>query len=209
MKRRSIVARLMWIVLMVAGIGLLVAIPAAAVAAPGLQATLPLATVTGTPSGPMVITTEQVNVRSGPGTDYDKIGVLVAGQRVPALGRSPGGDWIQIVYPGVESGVGWVYAYNVTLETGPGTLSVVEPPPTQTPRVTATIDPTLAAQFPSLGQPVATRLPTFTPAAPIVQPTFAANGTAGESRGFPPMLAILGLFVVGLFGTVISFLRGR
>jgi uncharacterized protein YraI len=202
-------ARLMCFVVLVAGIVLLAAIPAAAVAAPGLQATPPMATVTGTPSGPMVITSEQVNVRSGPGTDYDKIGVLVAGQRVPALGRSPGGDWIQIVYPGVEGGVGWVYAYNVTLETGPGILSVVEPPPTQTPRVTATIDPTLAAQFPSLGQPLATRLPTFTPAAPVVQPTFAANGSSGESRGFPPILAILGLFVVGLFGTVISFLRGR
>ncbi len=167
-----------------------------------------IATVTGTPTGPVVVAVEQVNVRDGPGTDYDRVGVLLAGQRVPALGRSPGGDWIQIGYPGVAGNVGWVYAYNVTLESAPGLLPIAEPPPTPTVRATATIDPTLAAQFPSLGQLPATRLPTFTPAPPLLVPTLASDGT-GAGGGFPPILAILALLMLGGFGTLFTFLRGR
>ena len=197
------VRRMLAFLLPVAALTLLsLASPTAA--APPRQAT---ATLRTTPQGPMVLVPEQVNVRTGPGTEgYDIIGVLIAGQRAQALGRSPGGDWIQIVYPGVEGNVAWVYAPLVTLE-GQGFLSVIEPPPTVTPRVTATIDPTLAAQF-NLLDVTATRLPTFTPAAPVVQPTFAGDGATSGGRGFPPILAILGLLVIGLFGTVISVLRG-
>ena len=79
--------------------------------------------------------TSRLNVRTGPGTDYDSIGVLIAGQVVPALGRSGGGSWIKIVYAGVADGVGWVYSPLVTLIEG-GDLPVVEPPPTATPWVT-------------------------------------------------------------------------
>jgi hypothetical protein len=183
----------------------LASLPGVAAAGGALQATA-IPTVTGTPEGPMVIALEQVNVRDGPGILYNLVSVLVAGQRVPALGRSPGGDWIQISYPG---GVGWVYSFNVTLEAGAFPMRIIEPPPSPTPRVTSTIDPTLAAQFPSLGQPPATRLPTYTPAAPVPQPTFPSNGEAGSGRGFPPVLAIFGLLVVGSFGMVISILRGR
>ncbi|MFN2176296.1 MAG: SH3 domain-containing protein, partial [Anaerolineales bacterium] len=106
-------------------------------------------TVTGTPSGAtaVVLANEQgfANVRAGPSTiGYEIIGVLVVGQQVPALGRSSGGDWIQISYPGVPGGIGWIWSDLVDIR---GTLSVVEPPPTPTPNVTPTIDPTLAAQF--------------------------------------------------------------
>ncbi len=173
-------------------------------AAARLQAT---ATLRVTAEGPMILVPDQVNVRTGPGTEgYEVIGVLIAGQRAAALGRSPGGDWIQIAYPGVEDNVAWVYAPLVTLE-GQGFLPVVEPPPTPTPRVTATIDPTLAAQF-NLLDVTPTRLPTYTPAAPVSQPTFTNGAEPVSGRGFPPALAILGLFVVGSFGAVISLLRG-
>jgi uncharacterized protein YraI len=175
-------------------------ISSAASAAPvNLQAT-------ATPDGPRVIVPEQANVRLGPSLDYEKVGVLIAGQEAPALGRSPGGDWIQIFYAGVQGNVAWVYAPNVILEAGQRLLPIIEPPPTPTPRVTATIDPTFAAQF-NIGTLEATRLPTFTPADPVVMPTVASSDAA-NGGGFPPILAILGLLVLGLFGTVISFLRG-
>jgi len=163
-------------------------------------------TVTGTPEGPVIVVPDQVNVRLGPGTNYDKVGVLIAGQEVPALGRTPGGLWIQIVYPGVPGNIAWVYAPYVVLDTAQQLLPIIEPPPTPTPRMTPTIDPTLAAQF-NLGEAPPTRLPTFTPAEPVVQPTFEPEQVEGV-RGIPPILAILGLLVVGLFGMVISFLRG-
>ncbi|MFP3855230.1 MAG: SH3 domain-containing protein, partial [Anaerolineales bacterium] len=132
------------------------------------------ATLRTTPEGPVILVPDQVNVRLGPDTEYELVGVLISGQLVPALGRSPGGEWIQIYYPGVEDNVAWVYGPLVRLD-GQGFLPVVEPPPTPTPRMTATIDPTLAAQF-NLLDVTPTRMPTFTPADSIVQPTFAPQG---------------------------------
>jgi hypothetical protein len=169
------------------------------------QATVVI-TVTGTPEGPMIVVPDLVNVRLGPGTEYDKIGVLIAGQQAPAVGRSAGGDWIMIVYPSQFDEYAWVYSRYVVLDSNE-LLPIIEPPPTPTPRVTATINPTYAAQF-NLGEAPATRLPTFTPAQPVVQPTFTPS-VVSQSRGVPPILAILGLLVVGLFGMVISFLRSR
>lgn len=166
-------------------------------------------TVTGTPVGAMVavLDNEQgfANVRSGPGTvGYEIVGVLVTGQKVPALGRSPGGDWVQITYPGVPGGVAWIW---VDLVDVLGTLPVVEPPPTPTPAVTPTIDPTLAAQF--LVEIPPTRLPTYTAPAPISMPTFPAESPITEPSRVPMGLLIVGLGVVGLFGLLISLLRGR
>lgn len=172
-------------------------------AAPRLQAT---ATLRVTAEGPVALVPDQVNVRMGPGTDYEVVGVLISGARVPALGQSPAGEWTQIFYAGVEGNTAWVYSRLIRLE-GQGFLPVVEPPPTPTPRITATIDPTLAAQF-NLLDVTPTRMPTFTPVEPEVYATFAPQGENLGGRGFPPILAILGLLVVGGFGTVISVLRG-
>ncbi len=193
---------LTWLVIILVG-GILLLGTSQAAASPPLQEP----TVTGTPEGPMILVPEQVNVRLGPSTDYEKVGVLIAAQRAPALGRSPGGEWIQIFYPGVRGNVAWVYAPFVVLETGQRLLPIIEPPPTSTPRVTRTIDPTLAAQF-NLNSAPPTRLPTFTPAEIIPQATIAPDELTA-TRGLPPILAIMGLLSVGLFGIAISFLRGN
>ncbi|MEW6717494.1 MAG: SH3 domain-containing protein [Chloroflexota bacterium] len=172
------------------------------------QPTVSIPTVTSTPTGPIAtvnLDQDQINVRSGPGTVYPKVGVLLGGQRVVALGRSSQGLWIQVVYPGVEGGVAWVYSPLVTV-TG-GDLPIVEPPPTPTPRTTPTIDPTLAAQF-LIDTPVP-RLPTFTPPPPLVIPTFEPINPDIQPSGVPMGMIIIGLGVVGLFGGIISLLRGR
>jgi hypothetical protein len=166
-------------------------------------------TVTGTPAGAtaVVLANEQgfANVRAGPSTiGYEIIGVLVVGQQVPALGRSSGGDWVQISYPGVPGGVGWIWSDLVDIR---GTLPVVEPPPTPTPNITPTIDPTLVAQFEI--DIVPTRLPTYTAPAPVTLPTYEIQETSNTPAGIPMGLVIIGLAVVGLFGTLISFLGSR
>ncbi|GMR11489.1 MAG: hypothetical protein BMS9Abin28_2322 [Anaerolineae bacterium] len=163
-------------------------------------------TVTGTPVGTLVVVPDQVNVRTGPSTEYELIGVLIAGQTAPAIGRTAGGDWIQIAYAGVPNNVAWVYSPFVVLDPPGGFLPIIEPPPTATPRVTPTIDPTLAAQF-NLSDITATRLPTFTAAPPIVQPTLAPPQLE-TSLGIPPILTIAGLVLIGTFGVLISVLRG-
>ena len=171
--------------------------------------TVDIPTVTGTPSGAMAVVVpgdqDQINVRSGPGTSgYDIVGVLIVGQSVPALGRSVGGDWVQIAYPGAPNGVAWVYSPLIDL-TAP--VPIVEPPPTPTPRTTPTIDPTLAAQFLVEIQP--TRLPTYTAPPPVSQPTFIVNPGATSPVGRLPMgMVIVAMMVVGIFGVLISLLRG-
>jgi uncharacterized protein YraI len=172
------------------------------------QPTGTIPTVTATISGPVItVNSDQatINVRSGPSTDYPKIGVLVAGEQAVALGRTPGGDWIQIVYPGVPEGVAWVYSGLVTV--GYGDLPVIEPPPTPTPQTTPTTDPTLAAQFDIAATP--TRLPTFTPPPPVSNPTFEEPVLSRVGNAVPIGLVILALAVIGMFGFLLSLLRRR
>lgn len=147
---------------------------------------------------------EQINVRSGPGTDYALVGTLLAGQQATAVGRSPGGDWVEIVFPAGPGGRAWVYSYLVTLS---GSLPVVEPPPTPTPLVTPTIDPTLAAQF--IVEVPPTRLPTYTPPPPLVIPTYPAAAAVDSGRSSQMVYLIIGLAVVGVIGVALSFIRIR
>jgi hypothetical protein len=181
-------------------------------ASAGLPAQIPtgsIPTVTGTPVGALavVLANDQgfINVRAGPSTvAYEIVGVLVEGSQVPAIGRSPGGDWIEVAYPGIPGGVAWIYSDLVEIR---GSLPVIEPPPTQTPRVTATIDPTLAAQF--LVEIPPTRLPTFTAPPPLSKPTIPVDAPIATQGKLPIGLIIIGMAVVGIFGTLISFLSSR
>ena len=173
------------------------------------QPTVAVATVTGTPIGPYVTVNadqkEGINVRTGPGTEYPAVGLLVVGELAPAKGRSAAGLWILVVYPGVEGGLGWVYAPLVTISEL-ASLPIVEPPPTPTPRVTPTIDPTLAAQF--VLEIPATRLPTFTPVEPLLIPEFEQGGS-GRLGGIPIGMFITGIGLMGLFGAAVAYLRER
>lgn len=175
---------------------------------PAQQPTVSIPTVTGTPAGPSITVNmdqQKVYVHTGPGLNYPVIGILVTGQTVPAKAVSREGDWIEIVYYGVPGDSGWIYSRLVTLDEG--TLPEVTPPPTPTPKYTPTINPTAEARFGAKIEP--TRLPTYTAAAPFAVPTFSASEqTAGISA--PPIgFVIAGLVVVGVFGVVLSFLRGR
>jgi uncharacterized protein YraI len=172
------------------------------------QPTVAIPTVTSSPFGPMVTVNsdqEQINVRAGPSQDYPIVGVLEQNETVPALGRSVGGDWVEIAYPVVDGGVAWVYAYLVTISGGE--LPVIVPPPTPTPQVTPTIDPTLAAQL--IVEIGPTRLPTFTQPPALEIPTYTQAPAISAAGGLPMGFIIIGLAVVGLFGLLISVFRGR
>ena len=143
------------------------------------------------------------NVRSGPSSvNYGPpIGHLNPGDTAPALGRTQGGDWIQIRFPSGPNGTGWVYSYNV--EVAGGELSIVEAPPTPAPLMTATLDPTLVAAFNI--QPTQTRMPTFTPPPPLEVPQFT-DESAGRSFFGATGIFIIGLGLLGGLGLLISFL---
>jgi hypothetical protein len=172
------------------------------------QPTGSIPTVTGTPEGATVKVFENqmiVNVHTGPGRDYPVIGLLVAGQKVPALGMDQDGNWVEIVYMGVPGSTGWVAKSLVDLK---GDLVVVTPPATPTPHVTPTLDPTLAARF---VQPIVapTRLPTYTVPAPLIVPTFSGRSISASGGNIPIGFLIIGLAVLGLIGTLLSVLLGR
>lgn len=189
--------------------GILAIDPHVQIPAQAQQPTGSVPTVTGTPSGMIVAVNLDINITnvySGPSSYlYPSVGVLLKGQRVPALGISEDGNWIQVFYPGVPNSVAWVYGPYVSIvERGP--LPVIPAPPTPTPASTPTINPTLEAAF--VTAVTATRLPTFTPPPPLI----IANYTDEQSsvnRGVPAGLLIFGLGFIGAFGALISYLRGQ
>ncbi len=175
-----------------------------------LQSTALVPTVTGTPIKSWITVRmdddmPQINVRSGPGTNFDGIGVLQMGEKATALGRTEGGDWILIEYFGVEGNQGWVYTSLVIPEGE--TLPIIIPPATPTPLVTATIDPTLAAQFIVTNAP--TRLPTYTEPAPLTIPTFEDVVTRSSIGSIPIGLIIVVLAVFGGVLGLITLLQNR
>ena len=109
---------------------------------------------TATPEAPTVtIGNVLMNVRGGPGTNYNVIGTASPGQQFRITGKNPGlGDWWQIDYSGRT---GWVFGQLVTA-TNAETVQVAlvipaPPPPTATP-----IPPT---PVPVPTQPPAPRFP--------------------------------------------------
>jgi len=164
------------------------------------------ATFVPTPTviGPSVYVPDRVNVRSGPGTYYEKIGVLVAGQLVAALGRTAFGEWISIEYPEGTGEHGWVYSPLVVVrEATVEDLPEVEPPPTPTLSAVPASGFALSPQQTTL----ATRLPTFTPAPPVAQPTFVTPEREGGV--LPPIVLIAGLFSLGAVSGLVAIFRQR
>ena len=85
--------------------------PAAAAATDTPVAAEPTATDTPAPAEASVTTTSAMNVRGGPGTNYNVIGSANAGQRFTVTGKNAAGDWWQINFNGQA---GWVFGQLVT-----------------------------------------------------------------------------------------------
>lgn len=93
-----------------------------------------------TPSVPMARFNSGINVRSGPGTNFDPpIGTFAANTATEILALNPAGDWYKVRY---LNGEGWVYGPLVTVEGGsisglPREVGPPPPPPTPVPPPTA------------------------------------------------------------------------
>lgn len=197
----------LFVVLMLAGFGIAFR-PSSRLTVHAQQPTGSVPTVTGTAAGMIVavnLDINIVNVYAGPSSYlYPTVGVLLKGQEVPAFGISEDGNWIQIYYPGVPDSVAWIYGPYVNIKRQ-GPLPVLRSPATPTPLSTPTLNPTLEAAF--IPPVTPTRLPTFTPPAPLIIATFLPDQSAVNR--VPVGLIIFGLGFIGALGTLISFLRGR
>ncbi len=96
-------------------------------------------------SGNTAAVQQQLNVRSGPGTDFNSLGTLNPKDVVRLTGRDANGGWLQIEFASGPEGRGWINAAfvqargvdNLTIvsEAGEaiGTGTPTEIPPTSTP----------------------------------------------------------------------------
>lgn len=92
------------------------------------------ATTTTTPHPDGMTTgwsTDSVNIRTGPGTEYYAIGGLHVGEQVTILGKE--GDWYQIRFANGPDGVGYVNAQYIS-----ATLVTTTVPPATAPETTTT-----------------------------------------------------------------------
>lgn len=73
-----------------------------------------VATAQDASEGAFVTSFRRVNVRSGPGTEYERLDTLGPGETAPIIGRTEDNEWLQIDFEGQN---GWV-AYFVVSVTG-------------------------------------------------------------------------------------------
>ena len=120
------------------------------------------------------VLTQTVNVRAGPGTAYDTLGLLPVGSRVSPIGKNANSTWLQIKYEDSPEGNGWVaagYVKSAEIESLPVT-SEEEGTPIAEDNATAPPSPT----------------PTFAPA-PLDEdsaeaPALSVQFSAREARAF-------------------------
>ncbi len=116
------------------------AVPATATPEPATPAP------TATAQTPRVLTSSNVNLRSGPGRAYPVIGQLRGGQETAILARNASGDWWQLAWDG--QGQAWVAGTVVNVLGAIDTVAVAQNIPTPPPQPTTTPRPTAAPTQP-------------------------------------------------------------
>ena len=96
---------------------------------PAEPETLLLPTATPTPvAAQLNVVADTVNVRSGPGTEYQAIDVSAQGEQFPLTGRNEQGDWWEVCC--FEDRRGWLYGPLVEVQNAENVALVAEIPPT-------------------------------------------------------------------------------
>ena len=72
---------------------------------------------------------QNMNIRTGPGTNYSIAGPGPAGETSPVVGRNADGSWLQVEYPLTADGTGWVFTELVEVSGNPETVEVVNVDP--------------------------------------------------------------------------------
>jgi uncharacterized protein YraI len=122
---------------------------------------------------PMVTADETVRIRSGPNTDYARLGRLLKGKQAVVIGRSADGEWWQIeVLPSINAdGKAWVTAEYTSFSGEMDEVPVLED---VTP---ADSSPPTATTAPTLPSSTSTPRATATPAVPTGNIAAAPSST--------------------------------
>ena len=100
-------------------------------------------TLTPTPQTPTLLAKTDLNIRTGPSTEFQVVGILPADMSAEILGVNAEHTWWLVAFPGAPNGHGWAsasVAYGTALHAE--NVPVVVSPPTPTPIPTATATPT-------------------------------------------------------------------
>ncbi|MBX3014486.1 MAG: SH3 domain-containing protein [Caldilineaceae bacterium] len=129
---------------------------AAPTEAPAEAPTAAEPTATPTPDAAVATVSQAINVRGGPGTNYQIIGAAQPGTQFTILGKDPTGAWWQVNYNGQN---GWLFGQLVNAQNT-GAVPVAQnipapPPPTATPIPQPTQPPAQPTQAPPAQQPTA------------------------------------------------------
>lgn len=174
---------------------------------PGVTATpTTLVTIAPTPEGgfwptaascdpsPTFQATATVNVRGGPGTDYELIGSLLFGEVRPIVGRAQFAGWWLLALGGGETG--WVADFTGTVSGYTGLVPIVDSPtingstptpgPTWAPTAnpSCTVTPTATATATAMAA-TATASPTPSPMKTAVPPTAVADTATPKPSATP------------------------
>jgi uncharacterized protein YraI len=135
-----------------------------------------------------VVEAELLNLRFGPGTVYDILGILKRGDTLKITGKCPAGDWLRVIAPNGQEG--WVETQFLKINLPLAEVTPAPIPSTPTPisptdmPTTPTIAPT---SMPSpTNTPTDTAMPTATPTSTphpglaLVSPDEGTSFTKGE-----------------------------
>ncbi len=93
----------------------------------------PTLTASLTPAVPTVSVSGNTNCRTGPGSVYDLVGVLLVGKTAQVVGRDAYGQYWIINNPNIPGGTCWLWGQYATVTGDTSALPVIAAPPTPTP----------------------------------------------------------------------------
>ncbi|MEP7291136.1 MAG: serine hydrolase [Chloroflexota bacterium] len=171
-------------------------------------ATATLAALVNTPVPPTAasavigLVNGEINVRYGPGTEYERLGVAEAGESFAITAFHTQLPWVQIAYPASPNGYGWVLVDLLEIQ---GDLSSVTPI-TQTTFSLPTLTPTpsmvdqaavgeISPEFAALGARLWERMiaANFDPQTSRLGGLFVMNLKTGETLAFDAKIAFSGM----------------
>jgi uncharacterized protein YraI len=148
----------------------------------------------------MLTANDTANVRSGPGTNYPRIGQLTQGQQVEITGKNAAGDWWQFSQDGADA---WVAASMVTANEAAASVQVAANIPEPPAAPTAAPQPV---------RPAATARPVAQPPQAPAAKAFAANGLDFRPPSTNPRITVWcrvwNNTRSGLMGGTLRVLRG-
>ncbi|MBV6395276.1 MAG: hypothetical protein HFACDABA_00851 [Anaerolineales bacterium] len=93
----------------------------------------PTPVFTSTSSVPLVSVSVDTNCRIGPGKVYDRVGGLLVGESVEAIGKDPTNQYYYVRDSEAPGGFCWVWGYYATVIGNASILPVFTPAPSPTP----------------------------------------------------------------------------